>query len=176
MTAGCQHQWRVMMDNKGRPRAHCRLCDQPFLSEKKSKYNNVVSAQGQSKLEVDRAAQLRILQKAGLIRNLRTQVRYELLPKQPGERAVHYVADFVYDIAGQPGENEDWVFGVTVVEDTKGVRTADYVIKRKLMLWRHGIRIIEIENQRGSHGKSRRKKTSRAGDTGSADLGNPAGT
>lgn len=44
-----------------------------------------------------------------------------------------YIADFVY--------HED---GMQVVEDTKGVRTADYIIKRKLMLWVHGIRIKEV--------------------------------
>lgn len=50
------------------------------------------------------------------------------------ERAVEYVADFVY-------KNEA---GETVVEDVKGFRTHDYVIKRKLMLWVHGIRIKEV--------------------------------
>ena len=43
-----------------------------------------------------------------------------------------YVADFVYE------DNGD-----TVVEDTKGMRTKEYVIKRKLMLYRYGIRIKE---------------------------------
>jgi hypothetical protein len=36
------------------------------------------------------------------------------------------------------------VTGETVVEDTKGFRTKDYVIKRKLMLWVHGIKIHEV--------------------------------
>lgn len=49
------------------------------------------------------------------------------------ERAVKYKADFVYK------EN-----GETVVEDTKGVKTKDYIIKRKLMLWVHGISIREV--------------------------------
>lgn len=81
-----------------------------------------------------------LLEKAGAIQNLRRQVRYELLPCQRidgkvVERAVHYVADFVYE--------QD---GVTVVEDTKSpaTRTPVYVIKRKLMLWRYGIRIREV--------------------------------
>lgn len=50
------------------------------------------------------------------------------------EKSVCYVADFVYTIA-ETGEN--------VVEDSKGVRTKDYIIKRKLMLAVHGIRIKE---------------------------------
>jgi hypothetical protein len=49
------------------------------------------------------------------------------------EQAVKYVADFVYT------EN-----GKRVVEDTKGFRTKDYIIKRKLMLWVHGIKIREV--------------------------------
>ena len=49
------------------------------------------------------------------------------------EREVKYVADFVYLDEG-----------FTVVEDTKGVKTKDYIIKRKLMLKEHGIRIKEI--------------------------------
>jgi len=50
------------------------------------------------------------------------------------ERACDYVADFVY-------MNKD---GQKVVEDTKGYKTKDYIIKRKLMLMFHGIRIREI--------------------------------
>ena len=49
------------------------------------------------------------------------------------ERATYYVADFVYE------EN-----GKKVVEDTKGVKTKDYILKRKLMLWVHGIRVREV--------------------------------
>lgn len=51
------------------------------------------------------------------------------------ERACRYIADFVYT------DNDT---GLTVVEDTKGVRTKEYIIKRKLMLYMHGIRIKEI--------------------------------
>lgn len=50
------------------------------------------------------------------------------------ERAVYYKADF--DYLDKDGKH--------VVEDTKGFRTKDYIIKRKLMLYRHGIRISEI--------------------------------
>lgn len=78
--------------------------------------------------------------RAGLISDLREQVRYLLVPSQrlddgTLERPVHYVADFVYT------DNET---GRTVVEDTKGVRTKEYIIKRKLMLYVHGIRIKEV--------------------------------
>ncbi len=86
-----------------------------------------------SKKEGKRYQELRLLERAGEIQGLRLQVPYELIPKQKGERACTYYADFVY--------MED---GKQVVEDTKGVKTPLYVVKRKLMLWVHGIRIREV--------------------------------
>ncbi len=86
-----------------------------------------------SKAEFIRWCELRIMERAGKISGLQRQVKYELIPKQKGERACTYLADFVY-------KDSD---GNTVVEDTKGVRTDAYRIKRKLMLWVHGIRIKE---------------------------------
>ena len=47
---------------------------------------------------------------------------------------VNYIADFVY---------EDARTGETVVEDVKGIRTKEYIIKRKLMMYVHGIKILE---------------------------------
>jgi hypothetical protein len=86
-----------------------------------------------SKKEFTRWCELRILERAGKISCLQRQVKYELIPKQKGERACTYVADFVYIDSD----------GNKVVEDTKGVRTDAYRIKRKLMLWIHCIRIKE---------------------------------
>lgn len=88
--------------------------------------------------EAHRYCELKLMQRAGLISDLQLQVQYELIPTQRidgklAEKAVNYVADFVYKQNGQ-----------TVVEDTKGMRTREYIIKRKLMLWVHGIRIREI--------------------------------
>lgn len=91
-----------------------------------------------SQKEANRWCELSLLQRAGKITNLQRQVKYELIPAQRidgkvVERACTYVADFVYE------EN-----GNTVVEDTKGFKTKDYIIKRKLMLYLKGIRIKEI--------------------------------
>lgn len=102
--------------------------------------------------EADRYAELLLLQRAGKISELQRQVKYVLIPAQyeyyerygkngkrlkDGKRCIEkecaYIADFVY--------NED---GKDVVEDVKGVRTKEYLIKRKLMLWVHGIRIKEV--------------------------------
>ena len=108
---------------------------------KKQKYNN--SGHGSSLKERNRAAVLELMQKQGLISGLQKQVVYNLIPAQYGvvdgkkkclERACTYRADFVYF---------DERTKELVVEDTKGFRTKDYVIKRKLMLHEHGIRIKE---------------------------------
>ena len=83
--------------------------------------------------EARRWQELRLMEKAGVIQDLRWQVKFVLVPPQAGMRGVDYVADFVYT------EN-----GKQVVEDAKGMKTKDYVIKKKLMLWMHGIRIKEV--------------------------------
>lgn len=85
-----------------------------------------------SRKEYNRWCNLRLLERAGKISDLKRQVKYELIPKQDGERACTYVADFVYTQGG-----------TTVVEDCKGFRTEGYKIKRKLMLYVHGIKIKE---------------------------------
>lgn len=105
--------------------------------KKKSKYHNEkVVKDGlifDSEREYKRWCELRLMEKAGVIADLKRQVKYQLIPAQEGERACNYVADFVYTEKGK-----------TVVEDAKGCRTKEYVIKRKLMLWLHGIRIVEV--------------------------------
>src|SRR6185312_10322749 len=92
-----------------------------------TKFRNVKTNGYASKKEAARAESLHVMAAAGRIRNLREQVEYELIPKQEGERACFYRADFVYDEFGADGWRQ-------VVEDTKGVKTPDYIIKRKLML------------------------------------------
>lgn len=87
----------------------------------------------QSKKECARYEKLCLLQRIGLISDLVRQVKWLLIPIQGKERAVHYVSDFQYFDG----------FGRLHVEDTKGFRTKDYIIKRKLMLWIHGVTIEE---------------------------------
>jgi hypothetical protein len=99
-----------------------------------NKYGNKRTAGYASKREHKRAQELKLLQQAGEISDLKEQVPYELLPKQVGERSCKYVADFVY---------KDLTSGVTVVEDCKGFRDPIFRIKRKMMLFFHAIRIRE---------------------------------
>lgn len=110
-----------------------------------------------SRKEARRYQELLLLQRAGVILNLQLQERFVLIPSQfetieTGEyykigpkkgqpktkevcveEAVVYVADFTYVQNGKK-----------IVEDTKGIKTKDYIIKRKLMLYTHGIRIKEV--------------------------------
>lgn len=108
----------------------------------KSKYGaDKVTWKGEvfdSKKELNRYLELSLLQRAGKILDLQRQVKFELIPAQKvdgklAERSVSYVADFVYMMDGKK-----------IVEDTKGFRTKDYILKRKMMLFFHGIRIKEI--------------------------------
>ena len=107
-----------------------------------------------SRLEASRWCELKLLERAGAIKDLRRQVEFELIPAQYEsferyskkgtrlkdgvklvERKVSYVADFVY---------HDVEANKMVVEDTKGFKTKDYKIKKKLMLWVHNIKITEV--------------------------------
>ena len=113
------------------------------------KANCFYGHQHDSKKEAERCNDLHLMQAHGLISGLEIQKKYQLIPQQREpdtttatgktvkgkviEREVNYIADFVYV------EN-----GATVVEDTKGMRLPEYVLKRKLMLFKYGIRIKEI--------------------------------
>lgn len=123
------------------------------MSKYHSRKTTVNGIEFDSKKESARYKELLLLEKAGAIQNLQRQVPFELIPTQTTteaqyskktgkrlkdktitlERKTTYVADFVYIQDGRQ-----------VVEDTKGVRTDDYIIKRKLMLLFHGIRIREV--------------------------------
>lgn len=113
---------------------------------KKSKYNAkttvVNGVKFDSKKEASRWVVLQGMEQLGAISGLQRQVKYELIPKQLDpvtgkvrERACSYVADFVYYDAD----------GRLIVEDSKGMakKTPEYIIKRKLMLERYGIIILE---------------------------------
>lgn len=126
------------------------------------KYNNrkiiVDGITFDSKKEAKRYKELKMLEKAGIIRDLKRQVKYVLIPAQYGrtdevyikgnnkgkqkkgrliERECAYYADFVYMQNGN-----------TIVEDVKGYRNGQaynlFVIKRKLMLYVHGVIVKEL--------------------------------
>lgn len=125
------------------------------IKRMRSKYGNrKAKARGKvfdSTMERSRYYTLSMLEKAGEISDLRMQVPYELIPaiyetqevqlktktkqvQKLVQRATYYVADFVYKDAE----------GNEVVEDVKGFRTAEYLLKKKMMRALLGIQIKEV--------------------------------
>ena len=130
------------------------------MKRKKNKYlNRRITTDGgetfDSQKEYKRYCELSLLQKAGAITDLQRQVKFVLIPAQyetyerygkngkrlkDGQKCVEkecsYYADYTYIDSN----------GKTVVEDTKSkaTKTTEYIIKRKLMLYIHGIKINEI--------------------------------
>ena len=117
----------------------------------KNRKVNIDGIEFDSMKEYWRYAELKQMQAEGKITDLQRQVKYILIPAQREpdtigkrggvkkgkllEREVAYYADFVYRLADT---------GTLIVEDTKGMRTTEYIIKRKLLLYMHGIRIKEV--------------------------------
>lgn len=124
--------------------------------ETMTKYNNrKITVDGitfDSRREANRYRELKLLERTGQIQGLELQKKYLLIPAQyesferygkKGQRLINgrkcierecvYIADFVYTEGDR-----------LVVEDTKGMRTKEYIIKRKLMLERYGIKIKEV--------------------------------
>lgn len=111
----------------------------PTEKPKKSKYGAVKTEidgiKFDSKHEAKRYQELRLLEQAGEITNLRLQVPFELIPKSKYGMPIRYIADFTYnDLNGQ-----------LIVEDAKGVKTPVYRLKRRLMAELKG---IEIDNSK----------------------------
>ena len=126
------------------------------LRKKGNKYhNNKVVVDGQyfdSQKEARRFRELKLMESAGMIHGLTRQKKYVLIPAQREpdtvgkrggkikgkliERECAYYADFCY-------YDRD---GREVVEDVKSpaTRTEQYKIKRKLMMYVHGIQIVEV--------------------------------
>lgn len=102
----------------------------------KSKYNKfkaIKSGGYDSKKEHKRALQLELLERGKVIKDLQKQVRFQLqesFKNNKGEsiRKIEYVADFVYY------DNEK---KTKVIEDSKGFKTKDYMIKAKILQFKY---------------------------------------
>lgn len=111
------------------------------INAKQNKYHNkkvmVDDIKFDSKKEARRYNELKLLEKAGIIKNLQRQVKYELQPSfkynNKTIRAINYIADFVYEKNGK-----------LIVEDVKGIRTDVYKLKKKLFLYIFNIEIQEF--------------------------------
>ncbi len=88
-----------------------------------------------SRAEAARAAELQLLLRAGQICDLEYQPRYPLVVN--GVKICTYVADFRYFQSRHAAAQ-------LVVEDVKGVRTREFMIKKNLMKALWGIDITEI--------------------------------
>lgn len=106
--------------------------------EKRSKYRNKkVKIDGiwfDSMIEASRYSQLRLLEKAKEISDLIVHPIFELQPSfvdfsGKKQKAIRYEADFQYK-----DKAENWNI---VVEDVKGMKTKDYLIKKKLFLFKY---------------------------------------
>lgn len=125
-----------------------------------SKYGNKKIGGYDSKAEMRRGKELELLEAAGEICNLRRQVKFVLLPTQREpdtigarggkikgkliEKECSYYADFTYT-----DKNGDFI-----VEDVKGEETEVFKIKRKMMLFFHGIRVRTIGGKRNGRKKN----------------------
>lgn len=107
-------------------------------------HNRKVSFLGKtfdSKIEAERYLFLKQAEKQGVIKDLKTQVPYVLIPKQEVNgkkfRECSYIADFVYQKNGK-----------MVIEDVKGycegTAYAVFKIKQKLMAYKYKTEVREI--------------------------------
>ena len=87
--------------------------------------------------EKNRYIGLKQMEKLGIIKNLQRQVKYELQPsfKFNGKtiRSINYIADFVYI-------QDD----IEIIEDVKGIRTKEYLLKKKMFIYKYQKEIKEI--------------------------------
>lgn len=130
-----------------RAQARPTRADPPKPATTPTKYRARATGGYSSVKEANRADYLRLLQLGGKIRGLREQVPFELIPRQYDvagklvEREVRYFADFDYE------ENMGVDWWTRVTEDVKGYKKGQaytmFILKRKLMLHVHGIRIRE---------------------------------
>lgn len=89
--------------------------------------------------EKNRYIELKLLERAGLIKDLKLQYEFELQPafiiNKKKIRKISYIADFYYF----DNELNDYV-----IEDTKGMRTDIYKLKKKMFEYKYKKEIKEL--------------------------------
>lgn len=110
-----------------------------LMFSKKTKYKNKIQTieniKFHSRKEASRYTDLKIMERMNLIKDLRLQVSYKFPIKYDSNRAITYIADFVYYDLQEKKE---------IVEDVKGFKTDVYKIKKALMQHFYEITIKEI--------------------------------
>ena len=120
--------------------------------KKRSKYGNRKVVRDGIKFDSEREAarfgELKVLRAMGKIRDLRLQANFTLVEgyktiEGEGIKPIVYRADFVYERATEPDRNGT-VYWLREVEDAKGAKTKDYLLKKKLMQDKYNITIREV--------------------------------
>jgi len=101
----------------------------PRLKRSRPKYGNkktvVNGIKFDSKWEAERYLYIKSLERAGRVKDLELQVRFNLIVND--QKICAYIADFRYKREGKDGEWHE------IVEDAKGVETPEFKLKKKLM-------------------------------------------
>lgn len=116
---------------KGKVTTH-RMEPESHQAKYRNRKTMVDGIEFDSQKEAHRWGVLKLRAYAGEITELERQVRFPL--RVNGQEICCYIADFTYREAQKPG---------LVVEDSKGIKTRDYLLKKKLMSAIHGIEILE---------------------------------
>ena len=115
--------------------------DGTFKVSKLGKYNsrgiNLDGAFFHSEAEANRYLQLKVMEAAGKISRIERQVPYQIAID--GTHVCTYNADFRYFITDPMGGTL-----AIVIEDVKGQRTHEFILKKKLVEAKHKIRVIEL--------------------------------
>lgn len=109
------------------------------MNKYKNKKTLINGIEFASKKEGNRYLELQLLERAGSIKELELQKRFEIQPaftlNNKKIRPIYYIADFFY----YDKEKQRYI-----VEDVKGFRVKEYRIKKKIFEYKYGIEIEEI--------------------------------
>ena len=101
----------------------------PRLKRSRPKYGNkktvVNGIKFDSKWEAERYLYIKSLERAGTVKDLELQVRFNLVVND--QKICAYIADFRYKREGKDGVWQE------IIEDAKGVETPEFKLKKKLM-------------------------------------------
>lgn len=101
----------------------------PRLKRSRPKYGNkktvVNGIKFDSKWEAERYLYIKSLERAGTVKDLELQVRFNLVVNE--QKICAYIADFRYKREDKEGVWQE------IIEDAKGVETPEFKLKKKLM-------------------------------------------
>lgn len=139
--SAAQYLAAVGSAESGKRAGRAASVEKPSGRDRRNKYGNTKVGEFDSSKEARVNEQLKMQMQAAnpseRVTSIEHHVRFEVIPKQEGERASHYEADFVVHYADGHMEVIDVKSEITRKEPR-------YILKRKLMLYVHGIRLREV--------------------------------